>query len=120
MLWATYAAAARGWAALELGKLEELELVAKHEKVREQRVEMALATEVHELGEVRVVYVGKDAQHVLVHVLRGRGERRGKVAAGARGKDSLVLKSCAIHVITKSMYCAAGRWIGLRWISTQV
>ena len=60
--------------ALDILGLKELVLLAKRKEVGEEGVEVALGAEVEDLGVVRVVEVGEDAQKLAVDVLDGRGE----------------------------------------------
>ena len=74
---------ARVWRALwspELAEIEEAKLGAERDEVGKETVEVALAAEMHERGKLGVVDVGVDAQQLLVDVLGGGGERRGKLA----------------------------------------
>ena len=61
--------------ALDVLDLEELVLLSEGEEMREERVEVALRSEMEDLFVVRMVEVREDAEELAVDVL----DRRGKV-----------------------------------------
>lgn len=91
ILRATHTAHASRWAALELLEVEQVKLFAKHNEMREERIYMSLATEMEELGEVCMVYVSENTQHLAVHLFRGSWEHGGEFAAWLRREDSFIL-----------------------------
>ena len=61
--------------------LQQIEFLAERQEVREQRVEVRLDTQMHDLFKVRVVDVSEDAEEVLEDVFGGVCERVGKLPA---------------------------------------
>lgn len=74
----------------ELGKIKEVKLGPKGDKVSKEAVKVALAAQVYEPVELRVVDVSKDAKKLLVNVLGSRGKRGRELAAGFCGKGGFV------------------------------
>ena len=72
--------------ALDVLNLEELVLPSEGEEMREERVEVALRSEVEDFFVVRVVEVREDAEELAVDVLDCRGEVLREVAAWKRGR----------------------------------
>lgn len=62
----------------EICKAEEIKLGSKSDKVGEETVEVTLATEMNQMGELRVVDVGEYAEELLVNVLGRRQKGRRK------------------------------------------
>ena len=72
--------------ALDVLDLEELVLLSEGEEMREERVEVALRSEMEDLFVVRMVEVREDAEELAVDVLDRRGEVLREVPAWKCGR----------------------------------